>query len=597
MKTLRITAALAASALLLTSEASPVFLPTAVYAEETASGTPLPEWVPDSYNTALRFFNLHGGTFIQDGLLCVTFCRSYAPEAVNTYTTSVTGTAMEEVSHTLYESPAKDSPAGCNDIEVFVYRPVSAGSFSASISAATESAPEYYYQPPSDITYEFTVDEALTVTETDIFVLVPDCSAEFEAYFKEKGTLSFAGSSMVFCLRTAPNMFSEWKEGYVSDNVKLTARLDCSARTQVTQPGMTGYSGKAEVYVYEAVSEGPVEVRWDVVDINHPDSIPRYSYAASYEDAALTKPSLAEGDARIRISDFDTGEPVILDADTGFAIHRRASVTDSTTLLAALKSNPCVVPELCSNYTDTLPVIADALGFRLVPPDGWTIPRKGTSNVNADEHITITIVNNNAYDIEYRVRPDLSGDANGDGSFSTADLVTLEKWLLGMPDAELKNWKACDLCNDNMIDTFDLCLMRKALAESLKPEPVILMMADERRSHMTAAGLESYDRIVTFDTEDLAGMEEILTLIEKVSSNAEKYADMKPERLPYSVADYGHDALYIYCRSSGSEPQRLLLCTYGETCTCLPDDDVKQLAALMIEKGLFADKGAEDIYR
>ncbi|MDD7516471.1 glycoside hydrolase family 9 protein [Ruminococcus flavefaciens] len=59
-----------------------------------------------------------------------------------------------------------------------------------------------------------------------------------------------------------------------------------------------------------------------------------------------------------------------------------------------------------------------------------------------------------------------SGDVNADGEFNTADLVMLQKWLLGKPDAVLKNWKAADYCNDNVIDTFDLCLMRKAIIVS-----------------------------------------------------------------------------------------------------------------------------------
>lgn len=77
--------------------------------------------------------------------------------------------------------------------------------------------------------------------------------------------------------------------------------------------------------------------------------------------------------------------------------------------------------------------------------------------------MTITVVNGEAYDIEYRVSAKLSGDVNGDSEFNTADLITLQKWLLGKSDTVLKNWKAADYCNDNVINSFDLCLMRKAL--------------------------------------------------------------------------------------------------------------------------------------
>ena len=56
-----------------------------------------------------------------------------------------------------------------------------------------------------------------------------------------------------------------------------------------------------------------------------------------------------------------------------------------------------------------------------------------------------------------------AGDVNGDGSFNTADVVTFQKWLLAVPDIELKSSSAADLCKDGTLDVFDLCAMRQAL--------------------------------------------------------------------------------------------------------------------------------------
>lgn len=61
--------------------------------------------------------------------------------------------------------------------------------------------------------------------------------------------------------------------------------------------------------------------------------------------------------------------------------------------------------------------------------------------------------------------PVLMGDVNNDGDFNIADLVMLQKWLLGTE--ELNEWKLADLCEDGIIDSFDLVLMRKALVEQL----------------------------------------------------------------------------------------------------------------------------------
>ena len=65
----------------------------------------------------------------------------------------------------------------------------------------------------------------------------------------------------------------------------------------------------------------------------------------------------------------------------------------------------------------------------------------------------------------------IKGDVNGDFEFNIADAVVLQKWLLAVPDVELVNWKAGDLCEDDKLDVFDLCLMKRALIEKLNDIP------------------------------------------------------------------------------------------------------------------------------
>lgn len=59
------------------------------------------------------------------------------------------------------------------------------------------------------------------------------------------------------------------------------------------------------------------------------------------------------------------------------------------------------------------------------------------------------------------------GDVNADGVFSVADVVLLQKWILATPDTKLANWKAANLCEDDRLDVFDLCLMKRMLAENI----------------------------------------------------------------------------------------------------------------------------------
>lgn len=67
---------------------------------------------------------------------------------------------------------------------------------------------------------------------------------------------------------------------------------------------------------------------------------------------------------------------------------------------------------------------------------------------------------------DYRLKANISnttGDVNNDGTFNISDVVLLQKWLLAVPDTHLANWRAADFCEDNKLDVFDLCLMKRSL--------------------------------------------------------------------------------------------------------------------------------------
>ena len=57
----------------------------------------------------------------------------------------------------------------------------------------------------------------------------------------------------------------------------------------------------------------------------------------------------------------------------------------------------------------------------------------------------------------------VQGDINSDGIFNVTDVVLLQKWLLAVPDTHLADWKVGDFCDDNRLNVFDLCLMKRAL--------------------------------------------------------------------------------------------------------------------------------------
>lgn len=71
----------------------------------------------------------------------------------------------------------------------------------------------------------------------------------------------------------------------------------------------------------------------------------------------------------------------------------------------------------------------------------------------------------NENNITFIALEEVSGDVNSDGEFNITDVVLLQKWLLAVPDTTLADWKSGDLCEDDILNVFDLCLMRRKLIE------------------------------------------------------------------------------------------------------------------------------------
>ena len=75
-----------------------------------------------------------------------------------------------------------------------------------------------------------------------------------------------------------------------------------------------------------------------------------------------------------------------------------------------------------------------------------------------------SVMNNVTIHFNATVGSDVKGDVNADGVFNVADVVMMQRWLLGK--GRLVNWKAGDLCQDNTINVFDMCIMKRMLLET-----------------------------------------------------------------------------------------------------------------------------------
>ncbi|MBQ3923178.1 MAG: dockerin type I repeat-containing protein, partial [Spirochaetales bacterium] len=90
------------------------------------------------------------------------------------------------------------------------------------------------------------------------------------------------------------------------------------------------------------------------------------------------------------------------------------------------------------------------------------------TSAKSGEKVTLGTNGQSASCVNYTVfvtadSSNVRGDVNGDGAMNAADLVLLEKWLLAVPGTRLPNWKAGDLCQDGIIDVYDLVQMRSEM--------------------------------------------------------------------------------------------------------------------------------------
>lgn len=69
----------------------------------------------------------------------------------------------------------------------------------------------------------------------------------------------------------------------------------------------------------------------------------------------------------------------------------------------------------------------------------------------------------NEWGLEFVPLEYIKGDANFDNNFNISDVVTMQNWLLNRSDTELVYWKAANLCDDDVLDVFDLIAMKKLL--------------------------------------------------------------------------------------------------------------------------------------
>ena len=146
------------------------------------------------------------------------------------------------------------------------------------------------------------------------------------------------------------------------------------------------------------------------------------------------------------------------------------STTTTTTTTATTVTVPLSISEsnIVLVYGEQYAIQAnqDNLTYTSDNSDVAIVSTKGIITAMGEGNAVISVMNSRSEVVQLKVTvipTTVKGDCNGDGVFSVADVILLQKWLLAVPNTELADWKAADFCADGRLNVVDLCLMKKAL--------------------------------------------------------------------------------------------------------------------------------------
>lgn len=117
------------------------------------------------------------------------------------------------------------------------------------------------------------------------------------------------------------------------------------------------------------------------------------------------------------------------------------------------------------------------------------------------------------------VNADITGDVNADGKFNIADVTLFQSWLMGN-DVTLNNYQSADLCEDGILDVFDLCIMKKELLNNSDDfKPCTATINDVFVDYVVVATTKKQYPERIWTAEDFNGVENIDTVLDATPPN------------------------------------------------------------------------------
>ena len=462
----------------------PAFLPQTVSAEVTdepekdpivvLKPETLPTWIPKDFDAALGFLNSYGTTHMEEDYLCIVFEEEKGLELASAadssmYTVECNSTALDKVYSDRFSNQDEN---GCSTMQlgIAVFRAVSEGTAKITLrntlldlSQLTRNSSSISIKNEDAITtsYEFSIDKALNITETDIYGWLPDCADEYKDFTDCSGEVTTHDGYMIFCLSSNAGTPYEWKAAENTrswKNLEPVFTQDCSPVHAIPLEG--GIINKIVLYQgYEGTS---FRIEWNYSCIT--DNTIEKTLVGDFHVIDRKSRVLLPGEALLEIYNAETGalfDMNDLDMPAGvppyFEFITQASISDpekdssaTNTTSINMESNQMLDHQFGSYLS------ADNVTFTLDCID---------TRYRHLEDTKLSRFENGSYRVRFYVHYVPDGDVNNDSILSIADAVAVQKWIIGGENISADDWRSADYNNDKKLDARDLTLMLRKLCE------------------------------------------------------------------------------------------------------------------------------------
>ncbi|MCR4887618.1 MAG: hypothetical protein K5979_00360 [Ruminococcus sp.] len=437
---------------------SAVSLPPVIAADEAVVDPilgPLPDWVPQDYNEAMDFYNTHGKSYVSDNIICLV--RAVPQERQSDYTFSIDGSML------MINTPAGNSPKVYtvpdelykDDSEQYVFEVALFHVLDElDLTVIWSEKKNESFQVTE--TFSFKNIDGKTV-ETDLYSWLPDSRPEYDAFLNKNGRASVHDNYIAYCADVNYSTGASLKVQQTGKgSVEKFKESDCNSFELLPNDGASSTS----VILYKPVKDGKTEVTWTVGrEWDYSDSGEKTYGVYNISDNSSVIEDFSpsrEGSTVFTFVDKHTGELIDVPSDDeDFWLLRSTIQVPSTSDIYIINSNPCTISYINAYSTKC----------------SYNCNMHYASGNYTDPVFEVTSETLDKVEVTCKLEWKPNGDLNGDGSFSVADAVTLENWILGMKNIKTADYNTADYCRDGKLDVFDICLMKKEL---VKNDPVVV---------------------------------------------------------------------------------------------------------------------------